>query len=198
MAVSTMADRATGTGGTSGGSAVEEVDSGGGGAPGNGRGRGLPLDAHAAEDRAIKMQSATRTPQPVCILDVESCIRKPHCNRLTPFVTWFLGMPILDTLSAVRHHVNSYGAGAPSQRVVRTSQGCRLAEGGHALVPGKGRGDRGSRPRDKGSVLYLQAAFRHPPTAFRQDKTWVRLRPVLPREHLRARQSHLSVLRRVV
>src|SRR4026208_1028387 len=87
-----------------------------------------------------------------------------------------------------------YGAVAPSERVLRTPQGRRLAEGGHALVPGEGRGDRGPRPRDTGSNVHLQTAFRHSPPSFRQDQAPVRLRSVLAGEHLRARQSHVSVL----
>ena len=124
-----MADGATGTEGTAteGSAGGEEVDSGGGGAPGNGRGRGLPLEAHAAAERAIKTQNAKFKMQtrkvrdnavegvaPVilpsddivfafCILNFAS--GRTHCNRLTPFVTWFLGMRILDTPAGVRHHV---------------------------------------------------------------------------------------------
>ena len=53
-----------------------------------------------------------------------------------------------------------HGADAPPERVVRAAQGRPLAEGGHALVPGQGRGHLGLRPRDPGCVGQLQAARR--------------------------------------
>ena len=60
IAVSTIAEDTPTRGDTmTPGSAGEEgVDSGGRGAPGNGRGRGFPLEAHAAADKAIRTRSA--------------------------------------------------------------------------------------------------------------------------------------------
>src|SRR2546423_3532777 len=101
-----MAVGATGAGGTTTGGPTGAGGAAdrGSGAPGKGRGRGVPpVLAHAAADRAIKTRTAGASlPRPA---SNDPC-NANYCNRLTPFVTWFLGRAILDTSSGVRHHVH--------------------------------------------------------------------------------------------
>src|SRR2546425_1114542 len=131
MAVGGTGAGGTTTGGPTGGGGTDE---GGTGAPGNGRGRGVPpVVAQAATETAITTGRRALTPR-----------NAKYCKRRNPFSYLVFAPPILDTSAGVRHHVSGYGAGAPSQRIVRASQSRSLAKGDYALVPGEGGGDRGS------------------------------------------------------
>ena len=95
----------------------------------------------------------------------------------------------------VQNDSGLYGADAPSERHVRAAQGRPLAEGGHALVPGEGRGHLFVRPRSPVPLLQLQAAVGHPAAALHQDQAQHRLRAVFAGQHLRARRPFVPVLR---
>src|SRR6266850_1512571 len=91
IAVETIAVGSAGDGGTTTGgpTGAEGAADGGGGAPGKGCGRGgPPVVAQAAAERAISTRTPARS-RP------RARSRGPfnhlYCNRLTPFVTWFLG-----------------------------------------------------------------------------------------------------------
>src|SRR6185295_8604447 len=91
MAVGATGDAGTTTGGPTGAGGRAE---GGSGAPGNGRGRGVPpVVAQAAAQRAIR---TTTTSLSLPGVESKGSCNAKYCNRLTPFVTWFLGTRILD------------------------------------------------------------------------------------------------------
>src|SRR5262245_49535804 len=158
---------------------------GGAGAPGNGLGT-WATGAPAAP--------------PVAHADVSS-INSRACRaivtalyRRNPFVAYVYGVITLTVGQPSGIMGLGYGAGTPSERVVRASEGRSLAEGNYALVPGKSGGDRGTRPRDKDRPVQLQASVGHSPASLRQDQAPVRLRPVLPQQHLCPGQSHVPIL----
>ena len=91
-----------------------------------------------------------------------------------------------------------HGTDAAPQRDLRAIARRALAEGDHALGPGQGRDRRRLRPRDPLGLLQHQAAVGDPAAAPDSHPQDGRVRAVLAREHLRARQPRVPVLRRRV